>query len=591
MFSKFFTPWKSLIVTALILRFFSASFLFHTDLKENYVASTYLNQGISAGYALGLNENKPLHYPPPIFLIYNSHQNAFSFLFSDYFPTWLGDGSALHTINHPSLFRDLLAMKLPSLLAEIILVFFLIKSLPQSKRFTAAWVWLLNPLVIYAIYGISNFDIFPAAFLALGIWGWQRHKPLTYLALGIAASFKLFPLLLLPGVFLLDNRSVLKRLRDLLLAILPLLISLLPLHNDLPAVKTLLFSNMTTGTFTAILDLGKGSIPLTAIALSLLYLYIWSTRHTLNIISFQIIALLAIFSLSHFHPQWIIWVLPALTHALVTRNLAPRLFIAFCFAYVGYVLLFNDKFTSLGLLKGINNIFDTGTITIRQLLDRVNLGELAQGFMHAVFIAAAVLITKNFFSPSRFNPLTLTHKHVFYLWGTTLVLIFAFSHILISRTGYSFDTVADAQQRRLVLSSTTTITQSFTPQYNHLGRIELRLKNINHQFQSELHLQISDSEQIIHQTTVPGAQIGDDFNLDIKFPTIPNSSNQTYFLTLQAPDTQAGTELVIPYDETSQGMTVDNQPFPGRLSYILYQKQSNPLILAAQSLRTMATKW
>jgi len=284
--------------------------------------------------------------------------------------------------------------------------------------------------------------------------------------------------------------------------------------------------------------------------------------------------------------------MPALTIEFINQKINPRLFITFILSYFSFVFLFNDKFTTLGMLKGINNMFDINTIPLFQILDRFNLGTLTQGLAHAAFSATVFFIIKDFFYPSPAKQLNISFKKILLLWLIVPIATFFFSHFLIAQTGYSFDTIQDSQQSQLVLHANDTITQTITPQYNNLAKIELQLKNINLRFQQSLHFQIIDSShKTLYQTNIPGNQIGDDFNLNLEFPPIPNSANQTYQIILSAPQTISNQELIIPYDIHTPGMQLNSKEFQGKLSYILYQRESNPISLFSQSLRILTSKW
>ena len=168
------------------------------------------------------------------------------------------DWSYSQVANHPHIFRDLLVMKLPLILFDLLAALVVILIVPIKKRELAAVLWLFNPFSIYAIYGFSQFDIIPTFLVLLSLFFWRKEKfHYSYAALGLAAGVKVFPLLLLPYYLILDSRNIKARIIGLGVAIAGFLICLAPIITSTVALKSIFLSNLTGGVFQARIPLGS----------------------------------------------------------------------------------------------------------------------------------------------------------------------------------------------------------------------------------------------------------------------------------------------------------------------------------------------
>ena len=77
--------WLGLIILGILLRVALAGFVYHTDIKGQYHEAQLLDYGVAQGYQRGVDETTPLHYPPPIYLLYNIYPKVGNLIFSDYF--------------------------------------------------------------------------------------------------------------------------------------------------------------------------------------------------------------------------------------------------------------------------------------------------------------------------------------------------------------------------------------------------------------------------------------------------------------------------------------------------------------------------
>ncbi len=97
------------------------------------------------------------------------------------------------------------------LLADIVLLFFLIKILRELKlppSFVA--IYWLNPIVLHEFFNSAHYDLFALLFTAISLYFFLRNEPITAsITLALAVGFKLWPVLLFPFYIrqLLNNKS------------------------------------------------------------------------------------------------------------------------------------------------------------------------------------------------------------------------------------------------------------------------------------------------------------------------------------------------------------------------------------------------
>lgn len=93
----------------------------------------------------------------------------------------------------------------------------------------------------------------------------------------------------------------------------------------------------------------------------LLYLLIiiayYFFRSKISLYQIILINLLLVFSVTRFHPQWIIWLMPFLTLAYGEKIVNLKYIIPFTITYFVYFILFGDSFLTTGLLSPISNLY------------------------------------------------------------------------------------------------------------------------------------------------------------------------------------------------------------------------------------------
>jgi len=574
--------WLGLIILGILLRIVLAGFVYHTDIKGQYHEAQLLDYGVAQGYQRGVDETTPLHYPPPIYLLYNIYPKVGNLIFSDYFDDWMKDWSYSQVANHPKIFRDLLAMKVPLILFDLLVAFLLIKIVSSEKKGLALAVWLFNPFSLYAIYAFSQFDIIPTSLVLLSVFFWKRRKfNFSYLSLGLAAGVKVFPLLLLPYYLILDARNIKMRLVSAGIAIVSFIICLAPILTSPVALKSVFLSNLTSGVFQARIPLGSSMfLPIyVALYLFLLILIMFKAVAKPSIESAIFLVLGTLLGLSSFNPQWMIWVMPFLLMLSCEAKIGWKETLGMMLSYVGVVLLINDSFVSVGLFRAVNNTFAT-LPSLRSFLDRVGVGEQLQGVANALLSAFVLLINLEILKKISvpFKPLGSKPKimQILILWIVGLISIFFLAHIPLTIFGRYLDTNHMVEQSRISLSDGTKVSQRIFVDNPNFFQIQIRLKNVGRK-NNQIHaFSLSDDRgNLLKRFDIGGLAIGDDFDLDLTFPSIADSQGKHFILEIQAPkEVGTGTEIILPYNKDANDgwLSVNGQVIPGKLAYYTYYK-------------------
>lgn len=284
-------------------------------------------------------------YPP---LAYQAHAVFNKYLYPLYpnqaFRTLINDiGQAPLQPQFPLL---LILLKLPYLITDIIFLFTLIKLLPTQKYLTVL-IWSFNPLILYGTYMLGQFDIFLALGMSLSLLALSnRHFRFAAILLGLSAGFKPFPLFLIP--FLPG-----KLLTNLILGFGSYFLIILPYLPSIGFRQYALLAPQTDKLiYSKIMVSGSQYISLFFVA----YVICWwlkkmsprlySDRNWLGL------PLFLFYTVTNFHPQWIVWIVPFLFIAFIKHSKSRLPILTAVIIYFLVVLLF-DPSVNFGLV-GIN---------------------------------------------------------------------------------------------------------------------------------------------------------------------------------------------------------------------------------------------
>ena len=257
-------------------------------------------------------------------------------------------------------------------------------------------LWLLNPVAIFGIYMMGQFDVIPALFTLLALWALVKESKkgiwLAAILLGVGAAFKIYPLMLLPIVASLPV-SWLKKIGIIGLGFSVYIVSI-SLFVMSPGFRTTaLVAGQTTKSLYAQIPLSGGeSLMLYIVGLFLVYLLFLVYPAKLQDLAFRmLVVLLVFFGLTHYHPQWFVWAVPFLIINLTMtklKSLLPQL-VLFGSWFGG--LWFFDSGMTLGLFSPVWTYLYNG-LSVWQLIG-VSLDiNFARSVLTSAFCAGVVAI-------------------------------------------------------------------------------------------------------------------------------------------------------------------------------------------------------
>lgn len=372
-----------IVIIGTALRVFLSLTTFHPDMQVFKLAGEL----VAAGNILNLydftSSSAVFNYPPAIYLFHG----IFTFLFQ-----LLG----LSAINQFHI--NLLLLKLPYLIFDLLTGIILFKLFDSPKK--ALWaftLWIFNPISLYATYMMGQFDIIPTFFIILSIYLAVKGKlEWAALALGGGVAFKLFPIFLVIPLVIL-GKSYPGRLKLLILAILPYVLSIIPYISSSSFRATALFANQSSKSLYAAIPVSGGeSIILFPAFLLLFFLITWGYKLRTDINKLYLIPLLLFFIFTHYHPQWLIWIMPLLILELVRSGL--RNFLPYLLILVSWVasLFFFDPSLTVGILSPVAPVLrDMPSIWV---LLGINIDyNLSRSLIQTVFVSGVMYLIFQYF--------------------------------------------------------------------------------------------------------------------------------------------------------------------------------------------------
>ena len=355
---------KYILIWAILLRFLIMPFFFHPDLKDHHQRVSYLRtQGVFNVYEFlridpyTKERNLDFSYPPLTYFTLGFYQYLISPFLGEDFLKWTHDYTD-YQYNTPFIFRYLFSLKIIYLIFELLTGLLIYKLLSNSsKQKLALSLWFFNPINLYAISAIGQFDIIPTFFTILSFFLWNKKKIFySGLSLGIAVAFKTYPLLFLP-FFLLTKETVKNKVIFLLTSLGIYGITILPFVNSKAFQNDVLFSGLSTRIFQLKVTVADYQVSVFMVLFLLLIMLYGFLRSKIPLYIFITATLALVFSTARFHPQWIIWIMPFLTIAYGENRINLRYISLFAFSYFLYFIFFGDSFLTTGLLSPISTLY------------------------------------------------------------------------------------------------------------------------------------------------------------------------------------------------------------------------------------------
>ena len=176
-------------------------FFYHPDMKTQHFHFQFFSKGVLNIYDY-LDKNKPklgyqdtFNYLPLTYYTFGLTQAITKPFLGHDFNNWINNWGENQN-NYPNIICYMFFLKIPYLILDIGLAFLLLKTFKNSKIF---YFWLFNPVSIYLIYILGNFDILPSFLTLLSFYFLKKNKLLfSYLSIGIAIALKMYPVIFVP---------------------------------------------------------------------------------------------------------------------------------------------------------------------------------------------------------------------------------------------------------------------------------------------------------------------------------------------------------------------------------------------------------
>lgn len=385
-----------LTLLALLIRILIMPFYFHPDIKTFNYQVSFLKKGVANIYKHlatkkgELTIREDFVYFPSTYFLLGSYETFVSSLAGNGFNSWLSDASAGSTQN-PSVFRYLFLLKSVFLLFDLLITVLLIKFLKkESSKKSAALFWLFNPFTIWIIYAYSNFDVVVSFLTFLSLYLFKSKKNIfSYLILGIASSIKAYPLLLLP--FFLFSVSSKEKMKATFFTLLPLVVTIVPFLSR-EFLNSALVSGLTTRIFSPGVSIGMGEtiIPATFVII-LIYLSSFLHEGKMEIWTYTLSLFIALFSFTHFHISWLIWMMPFVSISWAVKPKKINVMLVFFILILFFIPLFyRDRFMAFGLLSAVSSLYKTIPLP-NAAVDRIYDVQTVTNVAHTVAAAVGIL--------------------------------------------------------------------------------------------------------------------------------------------------------------------------------------------------------
>lgn len=391
---------KKVLILAILIRLLIMPFYFHPDIKTFNFQASFLKKGVWDIYSyLSVHKSElPLKddfvYFPLTYFFLGGYQVIVTPLLGPGFGKWLYNASSNAT-SDVGVFRYLFILKLPYLILDILIAFFLADLFSDSKIKKEIFVaWLFNPFAIILVYMYSNVDIFPVFLIVLSIYLAAKNRfYLSALALGLGGSFKAFPLLLVP--FLVLKASTIKdKILVVFFSVGIFLLTILPFIKFSAFRESTLTSGLTTRIVSSGLNIGFDEVLMPAIIL-LSVLFFWGLSRTkIELWRYYLVALVLTLVSIHFHIQWLLWVLPFFTILYVLNFYKERKFIVF-FLLIAFMipLLYADKSMTVGLLQAVSPLYELLPIP-QVLISKIYDISTIQGILHSILFGLGLFLSQ-----------------------------------------------------------------------------------------------------------------------------------------------------------------------------------------------------
>jgi len=401
---KFFLKW---VLIGLLLRLILMPFTAHSDMTALDLGAFVISQKgeflTFYDYLSKLEKANPLvnlygvglfNYPPLAYLTPALSMAILSpfYNFSANYVFMTGMDKIFQTAE---LFKTIFLLKLPYLLFDFLLAYLLFKIFKEKGK-AAFKIWMLNPLTLYSTFAMGQFEIMPTLLVVAAIFFALKNKRwLAVIMLGIGGAYKMFPLLFLPIFVLLLDKNFWRRLWLFVVGLLPYLLVIAPYFLFSPMYRQAAFlTNQAEKMLYMKLPL-SGAEYLSVFLVGYFLLLILAAKSFSQKDSFWrfgFVLMLLFFAVTHYHPQWFLWIAPFLVWDWLNYGTKHRPYLILLFGCWLSLTLFFESSLHIGLFAPIApGLLKMGSLT--DLVGRFYDPFLIKSLIRSLFGAVAIFLS------------------------------------------------------------------------------------------------------------------------------------------------------------------------------------------------------
>jgi len=430
---KFTFP--AVIIASFFIKLILMPFSAHSDLFATQIfPPLLLEEKVIDIFGYLDNLGKSYFYPPLSYYLFAFFE-YFLQNFSSTYLEWLNQmrlsylnglqGQAdvfLKAVQNPSLFFDIFLAKTPLLIFDVASLIVLFKFVKERVlKSEALYLWILNPVIFYTTYIFGQFDIIVLFFILLGFYLIRKHIKLGILAFGFAGALKSYPFIIVLPLILIYGKDVKEKLKLLIIAFAPFVISIIPTLINSPQLVLFTFFPKNIFHYKQPLEgwekysqfIKYGSQAFSYLLLLLISTFIKlkdKLRTSIGISLIVVLLALTLAGRTHFH--YLIWEMPLMI--LWFRNNLKFLTVIILIqtiSFASYKILASQL--QLGLFAPINPDYFMSLPTFNGLISQVISYRIVSTFGFVVFTSVNILlITKILFGLLFTSETKYTHLNV-----------------------------------------------------------------------------------------------------------------------------------------------------------------------------------
>ncbi len=263
-------------------------------------------------------------------------------------------GGISKTINNPGVYSFLFFAKLPYLLFDLGSLYFITNIFSEYKqRRLAFFLWLFNPVSLYASFMIGNFDAIPVFFTILGLYLlFKKQLTWGFLLFGIAAAYKTYPLLLALPLLFHFGETVQAKVKYFICLISPFVLSSIPFLTTAAYRRDVLFNPKNTKFLYMSLPLtGAEVLYIFMVGVVLItFAAVYYKRAKDQFWIYPLSVLLLFYSVTSYHPQWFLWITPFLVIPFVLYKWTRWPIVLLLVLYL-FVIFFFESSLNIGIFS------------------------------------------------------------------------------------------------------------------------------------------------------------------------------------------------------------------------------------------------